>query len=254
MSTPWRSEKKRRPRNEVQPFVLQLVKELPPGNYWTILGSWRRMAPEIGDLDVMIVTETGEFGDFKFPASFTGQRHGARVVQGDYLLWNSYTELHDVIHMDFWACKPNEVGAFSMFMTGPKELNIAQRAQAQKLGYTLSQYGLLTSDGHQLDDGTEENIYFRMGMPFLKPEERQAFAGREVPADTPVKKVRVRSDSDATKFYYIEVRSYRPSPTEPEVRTYKCGVAPGPECLAFKYNRENPRTCKHIKRIQKGGE
>lgn len=172
----WRSPKVRRARAEVQPFVNLLMSEMAPSVEYYLLGSWRRGAPTIGDLDVLIVTESGEMGENLFgpgvqlPASFVAQRHGAKVAQGDLVLPGG-----DSMHVDFWSCRPRERGAYLMFATGPMQLNLAQRKRAIRLGYALSQVGLLR-DGAQVDDGTEEDIYRLIKWPWLTPEQRQRWA------------------------------------------------------------------------------
>lgn len=238
-------KKTRRPVSEVRPFVQQLHKEMPNSHYWVILGSWRRNAPEIGDLDIMVITDSGTFEDFRFPGSFLEERRGERIAQGTYYLHDGPSGQPkdlpiDAIHMDFWACKPNEVGAFSMFMTGPKLLNIEQRAWAQKLGWTLSQYGLLDRDGKQIDIGTERDIYTRLGLPYMEPEARQAYAEVVPPPETVEHKYRVPSDSGPFKYVVKEKGG-----------KWTCAKEDGGDCPAFKYSREFPPICKHIKKVQR---
>src|SRR3954469_12712168 len=172
----WRTPKVRRPRAQVQPFVDLLIAEMPPGVEYHLLGSWRRGAPTIGDLDVLIVTNSGELSGTLFeagvelPASFRAQRSGPKVAQGDLVLPDDSS-----IHLDVWSCRPIERGAYLMFATGPMQLNLAQRARALRLGYALSQVGLLR-DGVQVDDGTEQHIYQLINWPWLTPEQRQKWA------------------------------------------------------------------------------
>jgi len=106
----------------------------------------------------------------QLPPSFQAQRHGAKAAQSDLVPPGEQS-----IHLDFWSCKPNERGAYLLFATGPVQLNLAQRKRAIKLGYALSQVGLLR-DGLQADDGTEDDIYQLTEWPWLSPEERQRWA------------------------------------------------------------------------------
>lgn len=64
------------------------------------------------------------------------------------------------------------------FVTGPKELNIAMRAHALKSGWTLSQYGLMNSEGTQIDDGTEEDLAQSIGWAWMSPEDRDDWRAR----------------------------------------------------------------------------
>jgi DNA polymerase (family 10) len=178
----WRSGKVRRPRDQVQQFVDVLTAEMPPGIEYHLLGSWRRGAPTIGDLDIVIVTESGTLNDDLFqdgvplPPSFYAQRFGARIAQGDLVLADRSS-----IHLDVWSCSPRQRGGFLCFATGPAALNLAQRSRAIKLGFALSQNGLFdATTKEQLDNGTEEHIYELIGWPWLTPEARQKWAEIDV--------------------------------------------------------------------------
>jgi hypothetical protein len=55
----WRSAKTRYSREDAQSFVDHIVRGMPPGSDFTIGGSWRRGAPTVGDLDVMVPARGG---------------------------------------------------------------------------------------------------------------------------------------------------------------------------------------------------
>lgn len=194
---------------------------------WLPGGSVRRGADKIGDLDVMVVTPTGTFEGFSFPPSFVPQRQKDRVAQGDFVVNN------ETIHLDFWVCAPHERGALLMFITGPKDLNIAQRAVALKRGYTLSQYGLFQGTV-QLDDGTEEDIYSILGLDWIPPQKRQLYAAKVPDPKRPVEVFKVRSLTDSSKVY--EVRN--------KGGVWSCN------CPGYRFARGFPRTCKHIGAMQ----
>jgi hypothetical protein len=228
----------------VQKFVDTLKAEIPEGTDWILGGSWRRKAPEIGDLDVMIVTETGLFGDFKFPEHFVVDedgKQGPQVAQGNLVLHHvavagRYEEdVYESIHVDFWCCTPAQRGAFLMFITGPMPLNIQQRRIAKEKGYMLSQYGLFDHDGVQLDRGTEIDIYSLLGLPWLRPEDRQQFAKNK---QVKIKKFTIeeRSDSDPNTKYAVQFWY-----EDDELKWY-C------PCPAYKYSKKLPAECKHTQR------
>ena len=182
MADRWRSEKLRRPRAFLQPYVDKLTNELSetnPGLEFTIGGSWRRGAEVIGDLDILIVNETGTLSadllspGVHLPTCVTYQRRGDKVANGDMDCPDG------PFHIDIWSCKPNERGAYLMFCTGPMQLNLYQRMHAKRSGMALSQIGLLDAvTKEQLDDGTERGIYRLLGLRWLEPEERQSWASR----------------------------------------------------------------------------
>lgn len=182
MAVRWRSEKLRRPRAAIQPVIDELASELSENNSgleFHFGGSWRRGAKVIGDIDILIVTETGSLNPnlldpgVQLPPSIVYQRFGDKVAQGDVLLPDG------PLHIDIWSCKPNERGAYLMFCSGPMQLNLFQRRYAKRHGMALSQIGLLdATTKQQLDNGTEEDIYRILGLRWLHPDERQAWADR----------------------------------------------------------------------------
>jgi hypothetical protein len=191
----------------------------------------------------MVVTDDGTFRDFRFPKSFVPQHAGEQVVQGDLIHpdWTVETIARDTIHVDFWSVKPESVSAFLMFITGPKVLNIQQRAHAQSLGYTLSQYGLTRPDGTLVRVDSEEDIYWWLGLDWISPESRQAYAKAEPDREEPEHVFSMPSDSDPSKNYKVTIKGL--SQTCVDAKT-------GEPCMAYKYSRSAPATCKHIERAR----
>lgn len=225
----------RRPRDEVGKFVQLLHREMPTEADYLIGGSWRRNAPTIGDLDVVIVTPDGQFGDFQFPKSFEAVRRGTQIVNGKL----HHNATGDEIGCDFWACRNEQIGAFLMFITGPAALNIAQRAHAQKLGFTLSQYGLLDHKGNLIETVTEQDVYRRLGIEWIEPTNRQKWAEDKPPSDAKVEVQTWKVPSFTSDAVYTVTRKVWP----PHLSTgdsWEC------DCKGFMYSRKAPRSCKHI--------
>lgn len=252
------AEKVRRPRVEVQKFVDVLQREMPDGTEWLIGGSWARGASDIADLDVLVVLESGSFAGFTFPRSFKNERAGDQIVQGT--LWTAttpveglsrgtphvITEASKSIRVDFWVCTPKQRGGFTMFIVGPKALNISHRARAVTMSYVLSQYGLFTRGGMQVDNGTEEDIYRILSLPWLSHEDRQKFVP-QVPTASEMEEFETvvyyaKSDRNAGKWYRV-TRTIVPDPVVDDV--WEC------ECLSWTYSREVPKICKHVARFKR---
>src|SRR5438874_8375908 len=66
-----------------------------------------------------------------------------------------------------------------MYFTGSKEHNVALRARAKRRGWTLSEYGLFEGD-KAIAGRTEEEIYAKLGMPWIPPEIRENWGEIEV--------------------------------------------------------------------------
>lgn len=156
----------------VQVLTQELADDNPDAEF-VFGGSWRRNAAMIGDLDILVISEGSLSPDLLepgivLPSVVTWQRSGPRIANGDIDLPDG------PLHVDLWQAPPRSRGAMLCFFTGPMELNLVQRRRAKAMGMAFSQNALADrATGRQLDDGTEEDIYRVLGMPFLTPEERQ---------------------------------------------------------------------------------
>jgi len=111
----------------------------------------------------------------ELPEGIEWQRSGSSLALGDLTL--VLDDEPTTMHIDLWACKPNERGAFLWYVTGPMALNIEMRRRALRYNMRLSQIGLLSFDkSRQLDDGTEEDIARLLDWPMLTPQQRQRWA------------------------------------------------------------------------------
>ena len=182
----WRTLKVRRSRDVVAPYVQLLTEELAddnPGLEFEFGGSWRREAPVVGDLDILIVSDgllvpTLLDPGIVLPSVVTWQRVGPRIANGDLMLTDA------PLHIDVWQAPPRSRGAMLCYFTGPAPLNVYQRRRAKAMGMAFSQNALADrATGEQLDDGTEEGCYRLLRMPYLTPPARQAWAARSRPAD-----------------------------------------------------------------------
>jgi DNA polymerase (family 10) len=160
-------EKQRIPREAAMPFFGLVDHQMPSDVRWMFGGSWRRETDTVGDMDVLVITETGTFDGFRFPPCFESAKGNAKIRHG---LVRSL--LGQSLPAQFWACTPEQEGAFAMFITGPAAFNIMQRAKAKRKGYKLSQYGLF-KDGVLLPLYSEYEVYAELGWVWLEPEERR---------------------------------------------------------------------------------
>jgi len=121
-----------------------------------VAGSFRRRKETIGDLDIILTEiEPNSLRDFQILAK------GEKKI----------TAIYKNIHIDFRIVKKEEYGASLQYFTGSKEHNIRLRRIAQKKGYKLNEYGLF--EGNRRVAITEEDIYKKLGMPWIPPELRE---------------------------------------------------------------------------------
>jgi DNA polymerase (family 10) len=87
---------------------------------------------------------------------------GARVV------------LHSGMTVDLKLVAPDQFGNLLQHFTGSKNHNVALREAAVRRGLHVSEYGILDdADGQTLRCATEEEVYARLGLPWIPPELRE---------------------------------------------------------------------------------
>lgn len=126
-----------------------------------VCGSIRRGKPDAGDVDLVII------GDSGLPDR-------QREVCGSLKNGNPAKKLlHRGVQVDITVTTPESWGAALCHCTGSKEWNIVQRSKAIALGYKLNQYGLFDGD-KQIAGATEEGMYKALEMKWTEPKDREA--------------------------------------------------------------------------------
>jgi len=136
------------------------VKEADP------LGSLRRRASTVGDIDIAVASDKpGEA-----LKHFTAYPNAVRTLEkGDR---TASIILPGDVQVDLMVQPPNAYGALLQHFTGSKHHNIALREYAIKHGMSLSEYGIKRL-GKLTKYPTEEAFYKSMGMDWIPPELRE---------------------------------------------------------------------------------
>ncbi len=135
----------------------------------TPAGSLRRGKETVGDLDLLVTGPGAADALEKFVAL-----PKAHEVLGKGPNKASIQYGHEGLQVDLRALPAESYGAALQYFTGSKEHNVALRQRALKLGYTLSEYSLAKLDGGERVAGsTEEEIYAKLGLPWIPPELRE---------------------------------------------------------------------------------
>ena len=149
---------------ETAESMLAVLTGLPGVLRSAYAGSLRRMAETIGDVDLLVASEA----PLPIMDAFVGHpdvrqvlAHGetkSSVVVGSGL----QIDLR-VVPLEVW-------GAALIYFTGSKAHNIRIREMAVRAGLKLSEYGLFdAASGDRIAAATEEEVYERLGLPWVPP-------------------------------------------------------------------------------------
>jgi DNA polymerase (family 10) len=134
----------------------------------SIAGSLRRMKETIGDLDILISSKKPE----KIMQYFVSYPEVAQVLAKGTT--KSSVLLNDNLQVDLRVVEEKSYGAALQYFTGSKDHNVTLRGLAIRKGYKLNEYGLFDKTTEKYIAGkTEEEIYKKVGFPYIEPELRE---------------------------------------------------------------------------------
>jgi len=162
------------------PYAMELSKEIedwimksPDVKKVDALGSVRRKAATVGDLDFALATNNPSkaiehFCDYpkKTRVLEQGERTASIIIPG-------------ARQVDVMVETPAAYGALLQHFTGSKHHNIILREFALKKGYSLSDYGIrkVKKKGNEksrlVKVKTEEELYKKLGLDYIEPEMRE---------------------------------------------------------------------------------
>ncbi|MGY5116444.1 DNA polymerase/3'-5' exonuclease PolX [Streptomyces sp. 900105755] len=131
-------------------------------------GSLRRMRETIGDIDILAAAQDSA----PLMKAFTGLPYVTEVIgQG-----GTKTSVRTAkgLNVDLRVVPPDAWGAALQYFTGSKAHNIRTREIAVHQKLKLSEYGLFDAgSGEKIVSGTEEEVYARLGLPWIPPPLRE---------------------------------------------------------------------------------
>jgi DNA polymerase (family 10) len=131
-----------------------------------VAGSYRRRRDTVGDLDVLVTTKNGAAVGNKLVEYENVTRVAAHGPTRTTVM------LRSGLQVDVRAVPEESYGAALLYFTGSKAHNIALRGLANQRGWKLNEYGLF-SGKRRIAGATEENVYEKLGLPFIEPELRE---------------------------------------------------------------------------------
>ncbi len=143
----------------------------------SIAGSLRRKKETIGDIDILASSDLPD----------EVMEYFVKYYDVDRVLLKGSTKtsvvLNDNLQVDLRVVKDESFGAALQYFTGSKEHNVKMRSIAIKKGLKLNEYGLFDKETDKYVVGkSEEEIYNKLGLPYIEPELRENRGEIEVAA------------------------------------------------------------------------
>ena len=170
-------ETKGRTRRLLLPYASQIADSLvewlktePSVKEAVALGSLRRKAATVGDIDIAVATNNPQ----KVMEHFTKYPKAQRVLEKGEA--SASIIVPGDIQVDLMVQSPDSFGALLQHFTGSKHHNIALREYALKKGLSLSEYGikeLKSQNSKVIKFETEEKFYKFLGLDCIEPELRE---------------------------------------------------------------------------------
>ncbi len=162
---------KRTPLGVGLPAVLDAVEALrahPASIRVSEAGSVRRRRETFRDLDLIATASD--------PAALTAAFAGLPLVNEVVARGDTKATVISAngLRFDLRVVPPESFGNLLQHFTGSKEHNVALREEAQRRGFSVSEYGITTVDtGEVFSTEDEEDVYAHLGYQFIPPELRE---------------------------------------------------------------------------------
>jgi len=148
--------------------IIKWMKESPAVLQVEVAGSARRRKETVGDLDVLVASNTPKV----VTERFVSMPPIIRIVAKGPT--KSTVVLEKNLHVDLRVIEQRNYGAALQYFTGSKEHNVKLRKISVKRGYKLNEYGLYKRESGELVAGeSEEGIYRILDMDLMPPELRE---------------------------------------------------------------------------------
>lgn len=137
-------------------------------NQVTLVGSFRRRRPTVGDIDILATADDAEEAMEEFTSGSdvkevlgTGETKSSIIISGD-------------LQVDLRIVDEDSYGAALQYFTGSKDHNVTLRTIAVNKDWKLNEYGLFDSEDNKLAGNTEESIYAKLQLDYIEPELRES--------------------------------------------------------------------------------
>jgi DNA polymerase (family 10) len=154
-----------------------LRERLPAITHALPVGSIRRWRDTVGDIDIMVVAPDGQaVMDTLARLPMVTQVLAQGPKKGSVLVAQG-------LQVDVRVVEEEAFGSMLQYFTGSQQHNILLREYANRLGLSLSEYGITDVRTGALEKFfSEEAFYRRLGLPWIPPEIREGLQEIEVAA------------------------------------------------------------------------
>ncbi len=143
-------------KRKIEPFCEKVI----------VAGSIRHKKETIGDIDILAIAKDSSKAMDAF------RKAGAKTLSTGST--KTMIILKNGFQADLRVVKPESFGAALLYFTGPVSFNIEVRKIAISKGYKLSEYGLFDrKTGKLIASKDEESIFKKLGLKYVKPEDRK---------------------------------------------------------------------------------
>ncbi|MEU2777113.1 DNA polymerase/3'-5' exonuclease PolX [Streptomyces sp. NPDC007162] len=148
--------------------VVAALSAVPGCERCAYAGSLRRMRETIGDIDILVAARRSA----PVMRAFTALPYVTEVIgQGEK---KTSVRTGRGLAVDLRVVPPDSWGAALQYFTGSKAHNIRTRERAVHHRLKLSEYGLFdVESGARIVSRTEEEVYDRLGLPWIPPTLRE---------------------------------------------------------------------------------
>lgn len=161
----------RMPLGVAWPFaqeLLEMLRGLPDVTAAEAAGSLRRMRATVGDLDILAAASHAE----PVMQAFVERPDVIEII--GHGTTKSSLEFANGLRAQLWVHPPERFGTALQYATGSKDHNVRLRELALDQGYSLSEHALKhVEDESEITCATEEEVYDKLGIPWIPPELRE---------------------------------------------------------------------------------
>jgi DNA polymerase (family 10) len=148
--------------------IVEELRRHPAAVRVELAGGVRRLADSVKDLDIVAASDD--------PAALAAALADLDVVESASSSGENAARArtHNGMSIDLRVVQPEQFGNLLQHFTGSKQHNMRVRERAVRKGLHVSEYGILDdTTGETLTCATEEEVYARLGLPWIPPELRE---------------------------------------------------------------------------------